>query len=90
MAGQHHGRTRVRGNSGQNNPEAQALRAGAVSVARVLLAEYGSVQIFMDIAKVVPAGLAPVVPGSGENGFPPISAATGKNPVGSIPTNLFE
>ncbi len=36
MTGQHHGRTRVRGNAGLNNPEAQALRAGDPSVARML------------------------------------------------------
>ena len=36
MTGQHHGRTRVRGNAGPDNPEAQALRADDVTVARVL------------------------------------------------------
>lgn len=36
MTGQHHGRTRVRGNAGAGNPEAQALVAGEVTVARVL------------------------------------------------------
>jgi arylsulfatase A-like enzyme len=36
ITGQHHGRTRVRGNSGMNNPEAQALRAGDPSVAQAL------------------------------------------------------
>lgn len=36
MTGQHHGRTRVRGNSGRNNPEAQALRAGDRTVAHAL------------------------------------------------------
>jgi arylsulfatase A-like enzyme len=38
MTGQHHGRTRVRGNAGPNNPLAQALRAGDVTVAKVLQA----------------------------------------------------
>ncbi len=36
MTGQHHGRTRVRGNAGPTNPRAQALRAGDVTVARTL------------------------------------------------------
>src|SRR5262252_226104 len=36
MTGQHHGRTRVRGNAGQKNPIAQALRPEDVTVARVL------------------------------------------------------
>lgn len=36
MTGQHHGHTRVRGNAGQNNPGAQALKAGDVTVAAVL------------------------------------------------------
>ncbi len=36
MTGQHHGHTRVRGNSGKTNPAAQALREGDVTVARVL------------------------------------------------------
>lgn len=36
MTGQHHGRTRVRGNAGPNNPHAQALRAEDVTVARAL------------------------------------------------------
>ncbi|MCX7009174.1 MAG: arylsulfatase [Kiritimatiellaeota bacterium] len=36
MTGKHHGHTRVRGNAGQANPEAQALRAGDVTVADVL------------------------------------------------------
>lgn len=36
MTGQHHGRTRVRGNAGANNPEAQALKEGDVTVAQVL------------------------------------------------------
>jgi arylsulfatase A-like enzyme len=36
MTGQHHGRTRVRGNAGAGNPAAQALRDGDVTVARVL------------------------------------------------------
>lgn len=36
MTGQHHGRTRVRGNSGANNPEAQALRAEDITVAKLL------------------------------------------------------
>jgi arylsulfatase A-like enzyme len=36
MTGQHHGRTRVRGNAGQANPRAQALRAEDVTVARAL------------------------------------------------------
>ena len=36
MTGQHHGRTRVRGNAGPNNPAAQALRPGDVTVASVL------------------------------------------------------
>ncbi len=38
MTGQHHGRTRVRGNAGPTNPKAQALRAEDVTVARVLQA----------------------------------------------------
>jgi len=36
MTGQHHGRTRVRGNAGRQNPAAQALRAEDVTVARLL------------------------------------------------------
>lgn len=36
MTGQHHGRTRVRGNAGRKNPVAQALRPDDVTVARVL------------------------------------------------------
>src|SRR4051794_13209529 len=36
MTGQHHGRTRVRGNAGATNPIAQALRPGDVTVARML------------------------------------------------------
>ncbi|MCA9066540.1 MAG: arylsulfatase [Planctomycetaceae bacterium] len=36
MTGQHHGHTRVRGNAGQANPMAQALRADDVTVAKVL------------------------------------------------------
>jgi hypothetical protein len=36
MTGEHHGRTRVRGNAGRANPEAQALRPEDVTVARVL------------------------------------------------------
>jgi arylsulfatase A-like enzyme len=36
MTGQHHGHTRVRGNAGQQNPAAQALKEGDVTVARVL------------------------------------------------------
>jgi len=36
MTGQHHGHTRVRGNSGQANPVAQSLRADDVTVAKVL------------------------------------------------------
>lgn len=36
MTGQHHGRTRVRGNAGQMNPVAQALRPGDTTVADVL------------------------------------------------------
>jgi arylsulfatase A-like enzyme len=36
MTGQHHGRTRVRGNAGAGNPAAQALRPGDVTVARAL------------------------------------------------------
>ena len=36
MTGQHHGRTRVRGNAGQSNPTAQALRPDDVTVAKVL------------------------------------------------------
>ncbi|MFO0906306.1 MAG: sulfatase-like hydrolase/transferase [Pirellulales bacterium] len=36
MTGQHHGRTRVRGNAGQGNPRAQALRDGDATVAKVL------------------------------------------------------
>jgi arylsulfatase A-like enzyme len=36
MTGQHHGRTRVRGNAGQANPQAQALRAEDITVARLL------------------------------------------------------
>lgn len=36
MTGQHHGRTRVRGNAGPTNPVAQALRPDDVTVARVL------------------------------------------------------
>jgi arylsulfatase A-like enzyme len=36
MTGQHHGRTRVRGNAGSANPKAQALTSGDVTVARVL------------------------------------------------------
>lgn len=36
MTGQHHGRTRVRGNAGNQNPGAQALKEQDVTVARVL------------------------------------------------------
>ena len=36
MTGQHHGHTRVRGNAGQGNPLAQALRDQDVTVAKVL------------------------------------------------------
>lgn len=36
MTGQHHGRTRVRGNAGANNRRAQALRADDVTVAKLL------------------------------------------------------
>lgn len=36
MTGRHHGRTRVRGNSGRDNPEAQALKPGDVTVAAAL------------------------------------------------------
>lgn len=36
MTGQHHGRTRVRGNAGATNPEAQALQPGDVTVAAAL------------------------------------------------------
>jgi arylsulfatase A-like enzyme len=36
MTGQHHGRTRVRGNAGAQNPRAQALRADDYTVARLL------------------------------------------------------
>lgn len=36
MTGQHHGRTRVRGNAGATNPEAQALQPGDITVAAAL------------------------------------------------------
>lgn len=36
MTGQHHGHTRVRGNAGDQNPQAQALRDGDVTVAKLL------------------------------------------------------
>jgi arylsulfatase A-like enzyme len=36
MTGMHHGHTRVRGNAGQKNPSAQALRANDVTVAKML------------------------------------------------------
>ncbi len=36
MTGMHHGRTRVRGNAGPGNPQAQALRPGDVTVATML------------------------------------------------------
>lgn len=36
MTGQHHGRTRVRGNAGVQNPTAQALRPDDLTIARVL------------------------------------------------------
>ncbi len=36
MTGQHHGRTRVRGNAGATNPQAQALRPDDVTVSKVL------------------------------------------------------
>jgi arylsulfatase A-like enzyme len=36
MTGQHHGRTRVRGNSGKTNPAAQALTEADTTVAKVL------------------------------------------------------
>jgi arylsulfatase A-like enzyme len=36
MTGQHHGRTRVRGNAGAGNPAAQALQAEDITVAKVL------------------------------------------------------
>lgn len=38
MTGQHHGRTRVRGNAGPDNPKSQALRDEDVTVAEVLKA----------------------------------------------------
>lgn len=38
MTGQHHGRTRVRGNAGPANPRAQALRSDDVTVTRALQA----------------------------------------------------
>ena len=38
MTGQHHGRTRVRGNAGNANPLAQSLRSNDVTVAKVLQA----------------------------------------------------
>ena len=36
MTGLHHGHTRIRGNAGQQNPAAQALKEGDVTVASVL------------------------------------------------------
>lgn len=36
MTGQHHGRTRVRGNAGKENPAAQALQPDDITVARIL------------------------------------------------------
>ena len=36
MTGQHHGHTRVRGNAGATNPEAQALQSADITVAKVL------------------------------------------------------
>ncbi|MCX6837573.1 MAG: sulfatase-like hydrolase/transferase, partial [Verrucomicrobia bacterium] len=36
MTGLHHGHTRIRGNAGQTNPAAQALKEGDVTVASVL------------------------------------------------------
>lgn len=36
MTGLHHGHTRVRGNAGQSNPAAQALRADDTTIARIL------------------------------------------------------
>ncbi len=36
MTGQHHGHTRVRGNSGKTNPAAQALKAGDITVPALL------------------------------------------------------
>lgn len=36
MTGQHHGRTRVRGNAGRQNPRAQALQDGDITVAKSL------------------------------------------------------
>jgi len=36
MTGRHHGRTRVRGNAGQNNPRAQALKTDDLTVASLL------------------------------------------------------
>jgi len=36
MTGQHHGRTRVRGNAGPTNPAAQALQPGDITVAKLL------------------------------------------------------
>ncbi|XZE33036.1 arylsulfatase [Pirellulaceae bacterium SH501] len=36
MTGQHHGRTRVRGNAGKTNPIAQSLRPDDITVAKVL------------------------------------------------------
>ncbi|MFM1801734.1 MAG: Arylsulfatase [Planctomycetota bacterium] len=38
MTGQHHGRTRVRGNAGRQNPAAQALKKDDITVARMLKA----------------------------------------------------
>lgn len=46
MTGKHHGHTRVRGNAGQSNPAAQALRADDMTVAKILqTAGYGTALI---------------------------------------------
>ncbi|HYF36801.1 MAG TPA: arylsulfatase [Prosthecobacter sp.] len=46
MTGQHHGHTRIRGNAGQTNPAAQALKPGDITVAAVLQkAGYGTALI---------------------------------------------
>ena len=62
MTGQHHGRTRVRGNAGQTNPAAQALTADDTTVARMLQ------QVGYKTALIGKWGLGDI--GAAESGLP--------------------